>query len=124
MSSTRALVEWTRFSALPLPESQLVAELDETLARLSLGNVRVVRTERGVLPMGRPPGRTPSLPGVVHAGVAGGAMRAASGYAFLRIQRWADFCARVSGKGSDFTSALVRVWASGNAGAVFARRSR
>lgn len=93
LSSTRALVEWTRFSALPLPDLQIVAELDQTLERLSLGSVPVVRTERGVLPMGRPPGRTASLPGVVHAGVAGGAMRAASGYAFLRIQRWADSCA-------------------------------
>ncbi|TQO20092.1 lycopene beta-cyclase [Rhodoglobus vestalii] len=94
ISSTRALVEWTRFSAQPLPESELRAGLDETLERLSLGNVPVVRTERGVLPMGRPPGTTPSLPGVVHAGVAGGALRATSGYAFLRIQRWAESCAQ------------------------------
>ena len=94
ITDTRALVEWTRFSAQPLPESQLVAELDETLDLLSLSNVPVVRTERGVLPMGRPPRALPSIPGVVRAGVAGGALRATSGYAFLRIQRWADSCAR------------------------------
>jgi lycopene beta-cyclase len=94
ISSTRALVEFTRFSALPVPRVQLVAELDEALARLSLGDVPIVRTEGGVLPMGRPPGTTPSTPGVVHAGVAGGALRATSGYAFLRIQRWADSCAQ------------------------------
>ena len=94
ISPTRTLVEWTRFSAHPLPESELLAGLDETLERLSLSNVPVVRTERGVLPMGRPPGTTPSLPGVVRAGVGGGALRATSGYAFLRIQRWADSCTR------------------------------
>ncbi len=40
------------------------------------------------------------------------------------ITATAFFCARVSAKGSDFTSALVRVCFAGNAGAAFARRSR
>jgi lycopene beta-cyclase len=40
-------------------------------------------------------GRQAALPieGVVHAGNAGGALRAASGYGFLRIARWAQLCA-------------------------------
>lgn len=36
---------------------------------------------------------TPSIPGVVVAGAAGGALRDASGYGFARIQAWARDCA-------------------------------
>jgi lycopene beta-cyclase len=124
ISPTRALVEWTRFSAHPLREAQLVAGLDETLERLSLGNVPVVRRERGVLPMGHPPGTTPSLPGVVHAGVAGGALRAASGYAFLRIQRWADSCTRALLEGRAPVGHPAEPWARREMDRIFLQAVR
>ncbi|MHC5795551.1 lycopene cyclase family protein [Lacisediminihabitans sp. FW035] len=93
LGRTRALVEWTRFSATPVPSQSLSAELDAELARLGLSGARVIRREGGVLPMGAP-GDLPDAPrGVVFAGNSGGALRAASGYGFLRIQRWARECA-------------------------------
>jgi lycopene beta-cyclase len=124
ISPTRALVEWTRFSPTPLPESQLVTELNATLERLSLSNVPVVRTEGGVLPMGRPPGTLPSLPGVFHAGVAGGALRAASGYAFLRIQRWADSCTEALLAGRPPTGHPAEPWARREMDRIFLQAVR
>ncbi len=89
-------------------------------APLGAPHVRVLREEAGVLPMGRVPDQRPargnrfrrfssvppaahaangthenagSIPGVVVAGAAGGALRDASGYAFARIQAWARDCA-------------------------------
>lgn len=94
LARTRAVIEWTRFSAVPLPHAELVASLDTILAALGLGSARVVRRERGVLPMGRPPVRHEPVPGVVMAGMGGGALRPTSGYAFLRIQAWAERCVR------------------------------
>ncbi|KFF60762.1 hypothetical protein JF66_02350 [Cryobacterium sp. MLB-32] len=89
----RLILEWTRFGAAPIPRRQLVTELDGVLAAHSLGDAVPVRTEGGVLAMGLRPDDRPPLPGVVSAGNAGGALRAASGYGFLRIQRWAEACA-------------------------------
>ncbi|KQV25943.1 lycopene cyclase family protein [Yonghaparkia sp. Root332] len=101
LSDSTALVEWTRFSPSPLRASEVRAGRDAALAALGapLGapHVRVLREEAGVLPMGRVPSpsadATPSVPGVVVAGAAGGALRDASGYGFARIQAWARDCA-------------------------------
>jgi len=89
----RVILEWTRFGAVPVSRDQLATELDGVLAEHSLEDAVRVRSEGGVLAMGLAPESTPSLPGVVSAGNAGGALRAASGYGFLRIQRWAEACA-------------------------------
>ena len=89
----RALVEWTRFARSPVPFDVLAAELGSELARLGLGRARVIRREQGVLAMGgATPGPIP-IAGVHLAGVGGGALRAASGYGFLRMQNWARMCA-------------------------------
>lgn len=101
LSATSALVEWTRFSPAPLRASAVRAGRDAALASLGapLGapHVRVLREEGGMLPMGRVPSPSadaaPSIPGVVVAGAAGGALRDASGYGFARIQAWARDCA-------------------------------
>jgi lycopene beta-cyclase len=93
LSRTRALVEWTRFSTSPVPHATLAIELDTELERLGLASARVIRREGGILPMGTL-GALPEAPrGVVFAGNTGGALRAASGYGFLRIQNWARACA-------------------------------
>ncbi|TFD69721.1 lycopene cyclase family protein [Cryobacterium ruanii] len=93
LGPNRAIVEWTRFGTAPIDRDRLIPELDQVLTGLGLADARRVRTEGGVLAMGL--GRQAGLPieGVVHAGNAGGALRAASGYGFLRIARWAQLCA-------------------------------
>jgi len=92
LGPNRAIVEWTRFGTAPINRDRLILELDQVLTGLGLGDARRVRAEGGVLAMGL--GRQAALPieGVVHAGNAGGALRAASGYGFLRIARWAQLC--------------------------------
>jgi lycopene beta-cyclase len=89
----RALVEWTRFGTAPTPFELLAAELEAELARLGLGGARVIRREQGVLAMGDARPGPPPMAGVHLAGIGGGALRAASGYGFLRIQNWARMCA-------------------------------
>ena len=101
LSPTRALVEWTRFSPVPLAENVVVAEREAELAAMGLAQARVVREEGGILPMGRVDAPTAEIEGVVLAGNAGGALRDASGYAFLRIQRWARACAAALARGED-----------------------
>lgn len=91
-SSTHALVEETRFSALPVPAERLAADLERAVEQLTGGLLFVPdRWEAGWIPMGLPD--APAPPGVVRAGTGGGAVRAATGYAFLRIQRWSRDCA-------------------------------
>jgi lycopene beta-cyclase len=99
LSPDRALIEWTRFSAVPLSKAELAVGLDAALARLGLTDARVLRTEGGVLPMGREPRSEQELPGVFLAGNTGGGLRAASGFGFLRIGRWADACASALAEG-------------------------
>ena len=92
LGPNRAIVEWTRFGTAPIKRELLAGELDHVLSGLGLNDVRRVRTEGGVLAMGLGRQTVPEIPGVVLAGNAGGALRAASGYGFLRIQRWAQMC--------------------------------
>jgi len=97
---TRALVEWTRFSATPVPLTVLANELDAELGALGLSSARVVRREGGILPMGGLGAQPAAQNGVVFAGNAGGALRAASGYGFLRIQEWARACSAMLERGA------------------------
>ena len=94
LSPTRALVEVTRFSAFPLAAAELACDLDALLEARGWSQAEVLRSESAVLPMGLPAaaGNT-TVRGVVNAGIGGGALRAASGYGFLRIQAWAERCA-------------------------------
>ena len=92
LTRRHALVEVTRFAKLPLPRSALASDLDLLIAKRGWGTALALRQEYAVLPMGLP--RTAKLPaGAVRAGVGGGALRAASGYGFLRIRTWAKLCA-------------------------------
>ncbi len=93
LTPTTALVELTRFSVEPLPLDGIARELNDELAELGLADARVVRDESGVLPMGADPVTAHPVPGVVRAGNGGGALRAATGYAFARIHEWADAAA-------------------------------
>ena len=85
------LCEYTNFSRqqgeTALLEQELVAWLDQHTGP----GWRLLRRESGSLPMAPPPRSKQGR--VFTAGTRGGSMRISTGYAFHRIQRWADQCA-------------------------------
>jgi lycopene beta-cyclase len=99
-SARRALVEATVFGVEPVGRGELEGELRDALHRRTRGvECRVLRTENGILPMGGTrPGKALDAT-YVKAGLSAGAGRASTGYAFQRIQRWADHCAEVLSHG-------------------------
>jgi lycopene beta-cyclase len=99
-SSRRALVEATVFGVEPVGRGALEGELRDALHRRTRGvECRVLRTENGILPMGGTrPGKALDAT-YVKAGLSAGAGRSSTGYAFQRIQRWADQCAEVLSDG-------------------------
>jgi lycopene beta-cyclase len=101
LSARVALVEVTYFAKHPVNASDIQRELDALLAQRGWSGARQLRRESGTLPMGMPRHASVSSPGWVRAGMGGGALRASSGYGFLRIQRWAAACAHsmVQGRG-------------------------
>ena len=93
-SPHRALVEVTVLAPDPLGPEDLAEEL-ATLIRRQVGESShtVLRSEHGVLPMGQAAFDRGADVSHVRVGVAAGGARAASGFAFQRIQRWANACA-------------------------------
>ena len=91
-SRRHALVEETRFTHKNVAAAELKRGLDQTLASLPC-KTKTLRTESGRLPMAAYRPITDMPDGFVTAGIGGGAIRASTGYAFLRIQRWASNCA-------------------------------
>lgn len=86
------LCECTRFAAVDGEVELLEAELVRWLNAHFGSRWKLQRRESGSLPM------APPLPTVqrrvIQAGTRGGSMRISTGYAFHRIQRWADSCAQ------------------------------
>ncbi|HEY6746786.1 MAG TPA: lycopene cyclase family protein [Mycobacteriales bacterium] len=81
----RALVEHTRFGAGAPVDAD--GPLDDYLTDVTrAGAYRVLRREGGRLPL-RPPLPRPGVGHVVPIGVAGGMLKASTGYAYARIQR-------------------------------------
>jgi lycopene beta-cyclase len=100
-SPHHALIEHTRFTASPPEPGVLWQATDASVARLTRGApFEVLRREAGWLPMGMPRGQRSLGPGHVVAGMAGGAIRPATGYAHARISRWADACATSIAQGA------------------------
>ncbi|MFW5776659.1 MAG: lycopene cyclase family protein, partial [Spirochaetota bacterium] len=62
---------------------------DDEIAGLGAADHDVLREEAGALPM-EVGYRTAPVPGVTHLGLAGGAARPSTGYAFQRIQAQAE----------------------------------
>lgn len=93
-SPKRALIELTVFAPDLLGQDELADELAAFIhGQIDGSSHTVLRSEYGVLPMGQAaivPGPDASH---VRVGVAAGGARAASGFAFQRIQRWANACA-------------------------------
>ncbi|MDT0594745.1 lycopene cyclase family protein [Glaciecola petra] len=99
-SETHALVEYTCFDTSPASECLLQQRIQTALNALTDGKgYTLVRSENGVLPMFNiDDSSSPSTSIIVKGGIAGGAMRASTGYCFLPIQRWAsaladEYCA-------------------------------
>jgi len=85
------LFECTRFSKVHGEEQLLEATLISWLREHVTTPWKLERREAGSLPMAPPlPARQQR---VIQAGTRGGNMRISTGYAFHRIQRWADACA-------------------------------
>jgi lycopene beta-cyclase len=100
LAADRGLIETTLFDAQPRGPAELALRQQQAVQRLcGSAQTRVVRTEAGILPMGLAGAATTLGPGHVCAGLMSGAARPATGYAFQRIQRWADSCAVALGRG-------------------------
>ena len=102
LSKTRALVEFTVFAASPLQASDLNGFLAQSIAQRTRGlDVRILRSEYGLLPMGitKSAFGPHSVPTNTRAGLTAGAGRPSTGYAFQRIQRWAQLCTQAIAKG-------------------------
>lgn len=94
VSAHRALVQTTRFALTRCLPERLDEEFRSDLNDLIDCSVTLHRWERGCLPMGQTELPTGASPRIMRAGQAAGALRASSGYGFLRIQAWAQAVAR------------------------------
>lgn len=93
-SPRRALVEVTVLAPEPLGPEDLAEELASAIRRqVGVSSHAVLRSEHGVLPMGHAAFDRGADVSHVRVGLAAGGARAASGFAFQRIQRWASACA-------------------------------
>lgn len=96
-ADNHALVEVTRFTSVPPDPAALRRWLESELAQ-QLGNVvhEIAREETGFIPMmvAKPKQPMPGAPGYCPIGVAGGAARASTGYAFTRIAQAAETLAK------------------------------
>ena len=124
LSRTRAVIEWTRFSTSPVQRATLTGELDAELAVLGLADARVIRREGGILPMGMLGALPEAPPGVMFAGNSGGALRAASGYGFLRIQNWARACADAVERGGPPVGHPAEPWLRRSMDGIFLKTVR
>ena len=96
----RALVEATLFDRCPMGTEELEPLLGSLLEkRLGGSRYSLVRSEHGILPMGEPPATPRGDGDPVRAGLTAGGARPSTGYAFQRIQRWAEKCADALGRG-------------------------
>jgi len=100
VSRRRALVETTVFARVPLRPATLQKELDRVIERVTGGKpFEILRCEHGALPMGHMRAPVERDRSYVRVGLTSGGARASTGYAFQRIQRWADRCAQSLGGG-------------------------
>ena len=87
------MIEETRFTT-DVERERLEQDLYASISQLNgVANYRILRREQGRIPMAVGHGSRDPIGQVWRAGTAGGAVRPSTGYAFLRIQRWARACA-------------------------------
>jgi len=94
-SNRHALIETTLFTPVlqsPLGlKAQLIGWLDKTLG---CRKYEITRVEQACLPMGLKELKQRQSESYIYAGTIAGAIRPATGYAFIRIQNWAHECAQ------------------------------
>lgn len=104
---TRALLEDTSIGGAAVPADDRRRAIGGYLRDVVGADAfRVLRTERGSLPMTTHPFPARHAPGIFTAGQAAGAARPSSGYAFARTQRHATALARALTAGGSAPSAL------------------
>lgn len=89
-SPTEALIEFTVFSDDTWEESDYLAYLDQYLEKMKAagsGAIDILRSEHGVIPMTTARFPTWTQARVMNIGIAGGAARPGTGYAFKFIQK-------------------------------------
>jgi len=90
LTADHVLLEVTRFSPVSLAPESLEDEVYKAAQTyFPNGIAEVIRREQGIIPMGLPAASATGDARWVRAGTSAGAVRASSGYAFQRIQRWA-----------------------------------
>jgi len=94
VTATRALVEVTMFGATPLAPRDLSTQLEAAITQ-RVGGIpfTTLRREHGILPMGLTEVPRSAHKSFVKVGVMAGGARPSTGFAFQRIQRWAEECA-------------------------------
>jgi lycopene beta-cyclase len=85
----RVLVEETRFTPCILSWQRLEPDCRYAIGARRFQSAALLQTERGIIPMGLGAVTPPLDRRIRLAGTRGGAVRAATGYAFRRIQDWA-----------------------------------
>ena len=103
LSKNLILFETTFFSKRLKSKDFIKKELMRKLKKYDLDNNKIVREEYGVIPMGFIKKRDKHK-NYFYGGQIGGAIRASSGYGFLRIQDWAFKCAINLKKNKSFLS--------------------
>lgn len=95
VTDKQALVELTTISRNRLDPETMVGDLRIAINKLvGAANYRIVRKESGAIPMGLSQSAGDRVSTYVNVGVTEGSARPSSGYAFCRIQRWADACCK------------------------------
>ena len=93
LKNNKFLFELTAFSKVKLPYEYLEKKIKKYLENYKIKNYDIIRKEYGVLPMGFVNLRKIFKgSNYFYTGTSAGAIRPSSGYAFLRIQNWAEAC--------------------------------
>ena len=91
----KALIEYTVFSEHIIDHQELTTCLKESIKqKIGSSPYELLRAEHGTLPMGNKLADQNKDPSYLFAGLFAGAARPSSGYAFQRIQGWANKCAQ------------------------------
>jgi lycopene beta-cyclase len=104
-SENHALIETTVFTPVLHTPNLLLPQLENSLRkRFGAEGYTVIRSEKACLPMGLKYLPTTQFADYSYGGTSAGAIRPATGYAFMRIQRWANYCAYQLSAGKSITS--------------------
>ena len=114
----RALVECTLFSPQLYQATVLQQPLQEYIDS-HFKDIRLIRTEQAILPMGLKPNNNQNLTHYYFGGQVAGAIRPATGYGFLRIQRWARDAAQDMRHGQKVDPRVLSTWLTRTMDSIF-----